>query len=101
MSKCGLITITLALSVIMLSFQVALAEESDDCDVPNQTGVEFLPKTTAPLNLMPPLEPGQPIPRDCEFYRWAWQTFLFVTQPQADQRPAFLKFKSFQDVFKI
>lgn len=35
---------------------------------------EWFPRTTQPDNHEP--TPGQ----SCEFYQWAWQTFLFITQ---------------------
>ena len=98
--------IPLVLSVAMLFSARALAADADECDIPNQPSVVFLPKTSAPKNLLPTPEPGADLPRDCEFYRWAWQAFLFVTQPQSNyppgnHKPAFLGFKTFQDVFKI
>src|SRR5450756_1186026 len=34
-----------------------------------------------------------------QFYNWAWQTFLFVTQPSPLNRPAFLSFETIEDVF--
>jgi hypothetical protein len=43
-----------------------------------------------------------PIPQeDCDFYKFAWQTFLFVTQPvaQNDPRAAFTTYKTPADVF--
>ena len=59
----------------------------------------FLPRTAAPENLRPLAAPGQPLPDDCGFYKWAWQTFLFATQPRAG-KPAFLSEPTFEDVFK-
>jgi hypothetical protein len=79
----------------------AHAQVTDDCLIPQDHGIVFLPKTTPPRNLLPPLEPGQPIPRDCEFYRWAWQAFLYSTQIRDDGKPSFLHYATFADVFKI
>jgi hypothetical protein len=49
---------------------------------------------------MPLPAPGQSLPDDCDFYRGAWQTFLYVTQP-TNYKPTFLNYKTFEDVFKI
>lgn len=62
------------------------------CQIPP----EWLPMTPAPAETQPPL----PHPAsDCEFYRPAWQRFLQVTQPAADNTPAFLTYASFNQLF--
>ncbi len=91
-------------SVLAFLLPAAEAADADDCDLPQTRGVVFLPHTTAPTNLLPPLEKGQQLPRDCEFYRWAWQTFLFSTSPSRQSgyqasKAAFLGYPSFEDVF--
>ena len=62
------------------------------CQIPQ----EWLPTTPAPSETQPP----KPHPAsDCEFYRPAWQRFLQVTQPAADNTPAFLTYASFNQLF--
>lgn len=46
----------------------------------------WLPKTQNPKFTKPLPHPAP----DCDFYKAAWQTFLFVTQPGKDGNPAFL-----------
>jgi hypothetical protein len=52
---------------------------------------------------MPKLAPGAKpgdFPPDCEFYRWAWQTFLYSTDA-GKKRPRLLEYATFRDVFNI
>ena len=95
--------------VLRLAFLAAFAlawishgadAEDEHCTVPDTPGIIFLPKTSPPKNLLPLNEPGKDTPRDCEFYRWAWHTFLYVTQPDKAGRPEFLNYPTFEDVFK-
>jgi hypothetical protein len=85
----------------------ASAEEEEKCTIPSEPGVVFLSKTgktSPPKNLLPVNEPNKDLPADCEFYRWAWHTFLFVTQPNKSGGPAFLdrqQYPTYEDVFKI
>ncbi len=60
----------------------------------------LLPKTAAPRNLKPLANPGEALPDDCGFYKWAWEAFLYVTQP-TDGKTALLSLPTFEDVFKI
>ena len=86
--------------ILFLANWSACYAQDEDCQIPTGHGVEFLPKTTAPTNLLPRPEPGALTPRDCEFYRWAWQTFLYSTQvTEKTRKPAFLSYSSFADVF--
>jgi hypothetical protein len=62
------------------------------CQVPP----DWLPNTPAPSETMAPLP--HPV-SDCGFYRPAWQRFLQVTQPAADNTPAFLGYASFAQLF--
>ncbi|MFM0389571.1 hypothetical protein [Paraburkholderia dipogonis] len=76
-----------------------------ECDIAGQTGLKLFSKTgtDAPRNLMPLPEPGKSVPEDCDFYQWAWQTFMFVTQPSqsAGGKPSFLTYPTFEDLFGI
>jgi hypothetical protein len=73
---------------------------SAECESPGQTGLKLLPKTDAPRNLMPLPKPGEVLPADCDFYQWAWQTFMYVTQPTGEN-VAFLRYPTFEDLFGI
>ena len=59
-----------------------------ECDENHCPAGNWFPRTPPPSNAKPD--------RDCEcdFYQWAWQTFLFVTQPDDDGRPRFLNFET-------
>ncbi len=49
------------------------------------------------VNPLLPLPPGAP---DCDFYKWAWQTFLYVTYAEgADQQPRFVNYIAPLDLF--
>lgn len=51
----------------------------------------------------PPIDPQLPLPPgapDCDFYKWAWQTFLYVTHAEgADQQPRFVNYVAPLDLF--
>lgn len=50
---------------------------------------EWFPQTPPPANSRP--DPDS----DCAFYKWAWQAFLFVTQPgEGKDRPRFIDFST-------
>jgi hypothetical protein len=55
----------------------------------------WLPTTPLPTNETPPPHPAP----DCPFYKAAWQTFLYVTQPSSDGRPRFLSYSTVADLF--
>ena len=52
----------------------ASAEEA--CKLSQVEQKAFLPKATAQENLRPLASPGEPLPDDCGFYKWAWQAYL-------------------------
>lgn len=58
----------------------------------------FVPHTAEPLNLRPLATPGEALPDDCGFYKWAWQAFLHATQV-TEGKPAFLSLPTYEDVF--
>jgi hypothetical protein len=60
--------------------------EEEHCPAP----AEWFPKTPAPTYSRPNRD------SECDFYMWAWQTFLYITQPdpQGDGRPRFLSFET-------
>lgn len=66
-----------------------------DCMAP-ETGDPhaWLPSTPFP-SYAEPLPHNQP---DCPFYVAAWQTFLYVTRPDADGNPAFLRYPQIRTV---
>ena len=56
----------------------------------------FQPGGTKEASYTTDLDPDN----DCDFYRFAWQTFLFVTGPdQGETQPRFLKFATPDEVF--
>ena len=75
----------------------AAAEEP--CRLTASEQKAFLPKTASPENLRPLAQPGEALPDDCGFYKWAWQAFLYATQP-TNGRVALLSMPTFEDVFK-
>jgi hypothetical protein len=77
---------------LITSSTIAFAE---NCDVAENAVDRFLPQTSAPRNALP----NPPTNNDCAFYNWAWQTFLFVTQPSTFNRAAFLSYETIEDVF--
>ena len=76
-----------------------LARAEEPCRLNRAEQKDFLPKTSVPDNLRPLAQPGEALPDDCGFYKWAWQAFLFETQ-SADGKVAFLGQPTFEDVFK-
>ncbi len=65
--------------------------DEDHCPAP---AAEWFPKTPPPANSKPDRD------CDCGFYKWAWQTFLYITQPDTDGRPRFLNFETPTGLFK-
>jgi hypothetical protein len=59
----------------------------------------WLPNTPLPAFGEPPHHAAQG--PDCPFYRAAWQTFLFATQPGSDGRPRFLsqEYSTIEELF--
>ncbi len=82
---------------LMWAASAALAEEA--CRLSHAERTVFLPRTAAPENLRPLAKPGEPLPDDCGFYKWAWQAFLYATQT-TNGKAAFLADPTFEDVFK-
>ena len=65
--------------------------EQNDCTAP----AEWFPKT-------PRVEADFPKPDavECDFYKWAWQSFLYLTQPEQDgDPPRFILFNTPNDLF--
>lgn len=89
-------SVCLALAIICIQPRVAqsssnLSNENDSCfALPS-----WFPRTPPPTNARP--DPNS----DCDFYRWAWQTFLFATQPINGERgaPQFLAFQTAYEMF--
>jgi len=81
----------------IVAFNRAVAAE-DDCSIP--AGIHFLPTTAAPTNRLPATPAGDQFPNDCDFYRWAWQTFLYSTD-RIKGRPRFLQYQTFEDIFHV
>src|SRR4051812_3956313 len=77
---------------LALVLHVALwAAEEEDCKAPP----EWFPKTPKPTYSKP--DPDS----DCDFYKWAWQTFLYVTQSESDTEvtPRFLTYQTPSNLF--
>jgi len=86
--------------VVGLASLISTGSDAEEEDCPIPPGIRFLPTTMAPTNRLPPILPGKDLPADCEFYRWAWQTFLYVTD-RGKARPRFLEYPTFESVFKM
>jgi hypothetical protein len=70
--------------------------ESPFCFLPPDPAAAWLPVTPVPN------ETNVPAPRpasDCQFYRPAWQRFLYATQPVGGM-PRFVRFPSFEQIFQ-
>ncbi len=87
-----------AAGVICTAPASSLAEEA--CKLTQAESAALLPRTAPPRNLKPLAEPGKALPDDCGFYKWAWEAFLYATQP-ADGKTALLSLATFEDVFKV
>jgi hypothetical protein len=86
----------MATSIAVLLLCVPAGAESPFCSLPPDPTMSWLPKTPAPNEI------NVPAPRpasDCQFYRPAWQRFLFATQP-VQGSPAFLRYPSFEEIFQ-
>ena len=59
--------------------------------------LNWFPQTPPPTNARPNAD------SDCDFYRWAWQTFLFVVQSNGGQSgpPRFLEFTTPFELFEF
>lgn len=82
-----------ALALISSSSVPSFAQEEEDCFIDES----WVTGKVAPDNRQPesPLE-------DCSAYRWAWQTFLYITSKESPSANYdFLLFPGFDDVFKI
>jgi hypothetical protein len=93
-----------AAGLLLIRAPHAFAEDSEEpeepCLLSPAEQAAFLPRTAPPKNLRPLAEPGQAVPGDCGFYKWAWQAFLDATQI-ANGRPQFLSLPTYEDVFKV
>lgn len=78
---------------VVLAIVVLLSASRACADCPSVPA--WLPNTPAPT-YDKPLPHPEP---DCGFYKPAWQTFLFATQPDTDGRAAFLSYPTISDVF--
>ena len=77
------------LSLCVLARSTALAE-----DPPCLAQANWFPKTPAPTN-------GKPDPKlDCDFYSWAWETSLYLTQEDRHgMGPRFLSYTTPTELF--
>lgn len=75
----------------------AAEHEEEPCAVAQEGARRFLPVTTAPPDerILPAQE------NDCAFYNWSWQAFLFSTRDVNSNKPAFLDYEPFEQVFGI
>src|SRR5471032_2653754 len=87
--KARMLVRWIALWMGALCFIAPLAH-AEDCPAPKEW---FAAGGTPPPSNAEPKRGN-----DCEFYQWAWQTFLFVTGDQ-NGSPRFLNYKSYVDVF--
>lgn len=95
MSLTDIVKYTLASGFLVVALTGALcpkgrADEDENCEAPPG----WFPTTQKPTYQKP--DPDS----DCEFYQWAWQTFLYVTQSEAgNASPRFLTYDTPDDVF--
>lgn len=84
---------SIILAVLLASPLTAPRALAEDCPAPSS----WFPVTPKPTNEKP--DPDS----DCEFYRWAWQTFLYVTQPEpgGDGTIRLLTLTTPQDLFQL
>src|SRR5947209_20552510 len=81
--------VVLALAFAGLEAGHSVADEPK-CESP----AAWFPVTPKPTYEKP--DPDQ----DCDFYMWAWQTFLYVTQPETPGGPPrFLGYSAPEDIF--
>jgi hypothetical protein len=74
------------------------ARAEEECTISAAEVAKFLPKngqTAPPSNGLP----IPPVGNDCGFYKWAWQSFLYVTEQKSDRRPAFLSYPTIERAF--
>jgi hypothetical protein len=85
-----------AIVILSISSSTTASAESPFCFLPPDPSIAWLPQTP------PPSETNVPAPRpasDCQFYRPAWQRFLYATQPIGGV-PRFVRFPSFDQIFQ-
>ena len=87
----GVATKIVCVACAVVCFQAARPASGSNIPGKRATCVaipEWFPRTPPPTNSRP--DPDS----DCAFYKWAWQEFLFVTQPasEGNDRPRFLDF---------
>lgn len=88
------------ISPFIVAFLLSVCSHSfaeEDCNLSDLEKSEFFPKsghTAAPANSLP----APPVENDCAFYKWAWQTFLFVTEKKNGD-VAFLSYPTIESAF--
>jgi len=84
---------TLLATLLACSLQNSRAGDDFACEAP----ATWFPHTTTPA---PDFHnPDANSEGECGFYRWAWQTFLYLTQPVEGGQPRFLTFKTPAELF--
>lgn len=86
---------SLAIIAFLFIASAASAEEDDHCPIDSK-------QDPLPVDGSATLEPSYAEPEnktDCEFYRAAWHSFLFATQPGKDRYPAFWHYPKLNEVF--
>jgi hypothetical protein len=79
--------------VAVLTINISFAVSDETCEAPDEW---FKPQGTPAV----PAEFKVPSNEECNFYKFAWQSFLWLTQSdQADGTPRFVLFKSPNDLF--
>src|SRR5262249_30863284 len=87
-----------ALIVIIATMIAGIFSEDSfaDCSTPAFGAADsWLPVTPFPEYHKPPPHPES----DCPFYQAAWQTFLYVTQPDGNGDPVFLTYPRIETTF--
>src|SRR4051794_17001047 len=68
--------ITLVVTLLTcLAFAGWALSKQEPCEAPDKWFAEGGPKSP---------DPNQDFPSSCAFHQWAWQSFLWLTQPEGD-----------------
>lgn len=90
--------IVLGLGTTFTAAFAGAARAEGPCAFSTAEIAKVLPKngpTAAPGNGLP----NPPVDNDCDFYKWAWESFLYVTERRPDNKPAFLSYPTIERAF--
>lgn len=93
-SRNGRLSLTWAVLWLFLFLACPYYAKGGDCPA----DPTWLPTTSKPSFAGPP-PPHSVTPSDCPFYQAAWQTYLYVTQPDSAGLPSFLGYPTIEQTF--